>query len=54
MSKFDPFFSFDCARVEGMGAQSKERRGSIFAAQRSGAIVKKPIGPNKYDLKIWL
>ena len=29
--KFDPFLSLDCARVEGMGAQSKERKGSNFA-----------------------
>ena len=33
-------------------AQSKERKGSNFAAQRSGAIVWKPEGPNTYDLKI--
>ena len=32
MVKFDPFLSLDCARVEGMGAQSKERKGSNFAA----------------------
>ena len=32
MAKFDPFLSLDCARVEGMGAQSKERKGSNFAA----------------------
>ena len=30
-AKFDPFLSLDCARVEGMGAQSKERKGSNFA-----------------------
>ena len=42
MAKFDPFLSLDCARVEGVGAQSKERKGSNFAAQRSGAIVQKP------------
>ena len=54
MEKFDPFLSFDCARAEGMGAQSKERKGSNFAAQRSGAIAQKPGGPNTYDLKIWL
>ena len=24
MAKFDPFLSLDCARVEGVGAQSKE------------------------------
>ena len=54
MAKFDPFLSLDCAMVEGVGAQSKERKGSNFAAQRSGAIVQKPEGPNTYDLKIWL
>ena len=35
MAKFDPFLSLDCAkgpRVEGGGAQSKERKGSNFAA----------------------
>ena len=32
MAKFDPFLSLDCARVEGVGAQSKERNGSNFAA----------------------
>ena len=32
MAKFDPFLSLDCARVEGVGAQSKERKGSNFAA----------------------
>ena len=32
MAKFDPFLSLDCARVEGVGAQSKERKGSHFAA----------------------
>ena len=54
MAKFDPFFSLDCDRVEGSGAQSKERKGSNFAAQRSGAIVQKPEGPNTDNLKIWL
>ena len=40
MAKFDPFLSLDCAGMEGgLGAQSKERKGSNFAAQRSGAIV---------------
>ena len=39
MAKFDPFLSLDCAREEGVGAQSKERKGSNFAAQRSRAIV---------------
>ena len=39
MAKFDPFLSLGCARVEGEGAQSKERKGSNFAAMRSGAIV---------------
>ena len=51
MAKFDPFLSLDCARVEGVGAQSKERKGSNFAAQRSGAIVQKPEGPNTHDSK---
>ena len=32
MAKFDPFLSLDCARVEGVGAQSKEMKGSKFAA----------------------
>ena len=32
MAKFEPFLSLDCARVEGVGAQSKERKGSNFAA----------------------
>ena len=54
MAKFDPFLSLDCARVEGVGAQSKERKGSNFAAKRSGAIVLKPKGPNTYNLKIRL
>ena len=31
MAKFDPSLSLDCARVEGVGAQSKERKGSNFA-----------------------
>ena len=31
-ANFDPFLSLDCARVEGVGAQSKERKGSKFAA----------------------
>ena len=54
MAKFDPFFSLDWARAESVGAQSQERKGSNFAAQRSGAIDQKPEGPNTYDLKIWL
>ena len=54
MAKFDPFLSLGCARVEGVGAQSKERKGSNFAALHSGAIVQKPEWPNTYDLKIWL
>ena len=54
MAKFDPFLSLECAGVEGVGAQSKERKGSNFAAQRSGARVQKPEGPNAYDLGIWL
>ena len=49
MAKFDSFLSLDCARGEGVGAQSKERKGSNFAAQRSGAIVQKPKGPYTYD-----
>ena len=32
MAKIDPFLSLDCARVEDVGAQSKERKGSNFAA----------------------
>ena len=32
MARFDPFLSLDCARVEGVGVQSKERKGSNFAA----------------------
>ena len=48
-AKFDSFLSLDCARVEGVGAQSKERKGSNFAAQRSGAIVQKLKGLNKYN-----
>ena len=32
MAKFDPFLSLDCARLEGVGAQSKEMKGSNFAA----------------------
>ena len=51
MAKFDPFLSLHCARVEGIGAQSKEKKGSHFAAQRSGAIVQKPEGPNTHDSK---
>ena len=31
MAKCDPFLSLDCARVEGVGAQSKERKRSNFA-----------------------
>ena len=46
MAKFDPFLSLDCARVEGVRVLSEERSGSHFAAQRSGAIVQKPKGPN--------
>ena len=56
MAKFDSFFSLDCARVEGVGAQSKGRKekGSNFAVQLSRAIVMKSEGQNTYDLKIWL
>ena len=32
MAKFDPFLSLDGARVEGVGTQSKERKGANFAA----------------------
>ena len=32
MANFDPFLSLHCGRVEGVGAQSKERKGSNFAA----------------------
>ena len=32
IAKFYPFLSLDCARVGGVGAQSKERKGSNFAA----------------------
>ena len=32
MAKFDPFLSLDCIGVEGVGAESKERMGSNFAA----------------------
>ena len=39
MAKFDPLLSLDCNRVEGVGAQCKERKGSNFAAWRSGARV---------------
>ena len=31
VAKFDPFLSLDCARVEGVGAASKERKGLSFA-----------------------
>ena len=54
MEKFDPFLSLDCARMEGVGAQSKERKASNFVAQRSGAMVQKPEWPNTYNLKIRL
>ena len=55
-AKFGPFLSLDCAPTPTPStfAQSKDRKGSNFAAQRSGAIVQKPEGPNTYDLKIWL
>ena len=32
MAKFVPFLSLDCTSVEGVGVQSKERKGSNFAA----------------------
>ena len=31
MAKFDPVLSLGSARVEGVGAQSKERKGSNYA-----------------------
>ena len=31
IAKVDPFLFLDCARVEGVGAQSKDRKGSNFA-----------------------
>ena len=37
-----------------MVAQSKDRKGSNFAAYLSGAIVLKPEGTNAYNLKIHL
>ena len=40
----------NCAPTPSTLAQSKERKGSDFAAQRSGAIVQKPERPNTYDL----
>ena len=45
ITKLYPFLSMDYAQVEGLGAQSKARKGYNFAAQRSGAIVQKPKGP---------
>ena len=36
---------------EAVGAQSKERKGSKFAAQHCRAIVQKPERPSTYDLK---
>ena len=58
MANFDAFLPLDCARVEGVGAQSKERKGSNFAAQRSGAIVlqarrAKRIQPKNLAIAIW-
>ena len=32
MEKFDPFLSLDCATAEDVGAQSKERKETNFAA----------------------
>ena len=52
IAKFDPFL--ELRQVEEVGAQSKKRNGSNFAAQRSGALVQKPKRPNTYDIKIWL
>ena len=58
MAKFDPFLSLDCARVEGMGVQSKERKGSNFAVLRSGAIVNQALSakrmkPKDLAIDIW-
>ena len=50
IANFDPFLSLESARVEGVGAQSKERKGSNFAAQPSGAIFQKPEGLNTYSI----
>ena len=53
--KYDPFLSLDCLAPTPFAlAQSKERKGSNFAAQHSGAIVQKSEGPNTYNLNIWL
>ena len=38
-AKFDPFLSLDCAPTPSTLKQSKERKGSNFATQRSGAVV---------------
>ena len=32
MTKFDPFLSLDCARVEGVGAQSQGKEGIKFCS----------------------
>ena len=43
MAKFDPFLSLDCARVEGVEAQSKEskeRKGSNFAIRQPFSQIK--------------
>ena len=32
MAKFDPFLSLDCARVEGVGAQSQGKEGIKFCS----------------------
>ena len=53
-AKLDPFLSLDCAPTPSTLAQFKERKGSCFAAQHSGAIVQKPEGPNTYNLKFCL
>ena len=51
-----PSFPWIAPGWRGVGAKSKERKGSNFAAQRTGtgAIVQKPEGPNTYDPKFWL
>ena len=43
MAIFDPFLSLDCARVEGVGAQSKERKGSNFAIWQPWAQAAYPL-----------
>ena len=54
MAIFDPSLSLDCTRVEGVGAQSKERKGSNFAAERSGAIVLQAQRAKRIRYKKWI